>query len=423
MEKRTIGFIHIKNAFQTNEIKIRHSMQTPIHLQNSLPPKGSELSAGHLLSTLKSYQYSNAKAVLEAVDIQKSFAQTKVLEHINLDLKAGELVSFLGPSGCGKTTLLRIIAGLEQPDYGKIIKQDADITHLNTAKRKYGIVFQNYALFPNLTVAENIAFGLHKKLWTVVQIQTRITELLQLIELPDIAHKYPNQLSGGQQQRVALARAIAAKPDILLLDEPLSALDALVRLNLRQKIRAIQRQLNLPAIMVTHDQEEALSISDRVAVMNKGLIEQLDPPHNIYYQPQTRFVAQFIGTMNFMQATAISAHGLKIAAQYECDHLSMNFKAGEQLEIAFRPENAALVSKPLPCKGQFSLPVRILNMEFLGAKRRLICALKQDNPQAESIQLQIDIENQQLMHLADEMWLQIPIQALHVFDLQGRARC
>lgn len=423
MEKRTIGFIHIKNAFQTNEIKIRHSMQTPIHLQNSLPPKGSELSAGHLLSTLKSYQYSNAKAVLEAVDIQKSFAQTKVLEHINLDLKAGELVSFLGPSGCGKTTLLRIIAGLEQPDYGKIIKQDADITHLNTAKRKCGIVFQNYALFPNLTVAENIAFGLHKKLWTVVQIQTRITELLQLIELPDIAHKYPNQLSGGQQQRVALARAIAPKPDILLLDEPLSALDALVRLNLRQKIRAIQRQLNLPAIMVTHDQEEALSISDRVAVMNKGLIEQLDTPHNIYYQPQTRFVAQFIGTMNFMQATAISAHGLKIAAQYECDHLSMNFKAGEQLEIAFRPENAALVSKPLPCKGQFSLPVRILNMEFLGAKRRLFCALKQDNPQAESIQLQIDIENQQLMHLADEMWLQIPIQALHVFDLQGRARC
>lgn len=398
-------------------------MQIPTHLQNALPQKGSELSAGHLLSTLKSYQTANNKAVLEAVDIQKSFGQTKVLEHINLDLKAGEFVSFLGPSGCGKTTLLRIIAGLEQPDYGKIIKQDADITHLNTAKRKCGIVFQNYALFPNLTVAENIAFGLHKRQWTAVLIQSRIAELLQLIELPDIAHKYPNQLSGGQQQRVALARAIAPKPDILLLDEPLSALDALVRLNLRQKIRTIQRQLNLPAIMVTHDQEEALSISDRVAVMNKGLIEQLDTPHNIYYKPQTRFVAQFIGTMNFMQATAVSGHGLKIAEQYEFDHLSMSFKAGEQLEIAFRPENAVLVSDPIVCKGQFSLPVRILNMEFLGAKRRLFCELKQNNSQAEAVELQIDIENQQLMNLRDEMWLQIPVQALHIFDLQGRARC
>lgn len=398
-------------------------MQIPTHLQNALHQKGSELSAGHLLSSLKSYQKANNKAVLEAVDIQKSFGQTKVLEHINLDLKAGEFVSFLGPSGCGKTTLLRIIAGLEQPDYGKIIKQDADITHLNTAKRKCGIVFQNYALFPNLTVAENIAFGLHKRQWTAVLIQSRIAELLQLIELPDIAHKYPNQLSGGQQQRVALARAIAPKPDILLLDEPLSALDALVRLNLRQKIRTIQRQLNLPAIMVTHDQEEALSISDRVAVMNKGLIEQLDTPHNIYYKPQTRFVAQFIGTMNFMQATAVSGHGLKIAEQYEFDHLNMSFKAGEQLEIAFRPENAVLVSDPIVCKGQFSLPVRILNMEFLGAKRRLFCELKQNNSQAEAVELQIDIENQQLMNLRDEMWLQIPIQALHIFDLQGRARC
>lgn len=398
-------------------------MQIPIHLQNSLPKKGSELSAGHLLSTLKSYQIANSKAVLEAVDIQKSFAQTKVLEHINLDLKAGEFVSFLGPSGCGKTTLLRIIAGLEQPDYGKIIKQDVDITHLNTAKRKCGIVFQNYALFPNLTVAENIAFGLPKKLWTTAQIQIRVTELLQLIELPEIAHKYPNQLSGGQQQRVALARAIAPKPDILLLDEPLSALDALVRLNLRQKIRTIQRQLNLPAIMVTHDQEEALSISDRVAVMNKGLIEQLDTPHNIYYKPQTRFVAQFIGTMNFIQATAISVHGLKIAEQYELDHLNMNFKVGEHLEIAFRPENVELVHEPIMCKEQFSLAVRILNMEFLGAKRRLFCELKQDDLKTEPIPLQIDLENQRLMNLADEMWLQIPIQALHIFDLQGRARC
>ena len=399
-------------------------MQIPSHLNQTLARPGAETPAGHLLSTLKTYQAAVPKTVLEALDIQKSFAQTKVLEHINLDLKAGEFVSFLGPSGCGKTTLLRIIAGLEQPDYGRIIKQDADITNFSTAKRKCGLVFQNYALFPNLTAAENIAFGLHKKQWTPAQRQARVAELLQLIELPQIADKYPNQLSGGQQQRVALARALAPKPDILLLDEPLSALDALVRLNLRQKIRAIQRQLNLPAIMVTHDQEEALSISDRVAVMNKGVIEQLDTPHNIYYRPQTRFVAQFIGSMNFMQAAAVSERCLNIAGRYLLDCGAPKLQAGEQLEIAFRPENVKLALQADLASGQLNLPVQILNMEFLGAKRRLFCALNlQDQASAAQVRLQVDIENQQLPHLAEEMWLQVPFSALHIFDLQGWAKC
>ncbi len=404
-------------------------MQIPSHLQKNLTPQALQSSAGHLLSTLRTYQDKASKTVLEAIDIQKSFAQTRVLQHINLDLKAGEFVSFLGPSGCGKTTLLRIIAGLEQPDYGRVLKQNTDITQFNTAKRKCGIVFQNYALFPNLTVAENIAFGLHKKQWTLAEQQARVHELLQLIELPDIADKYPNQLSGGQQQRVALARAIAPKPDLLLLDEPLSALDALVRLKLRQKIRAIQRQLNLPAIMVTHDQEEALSISDRVAVMHQGVIEQLDTPHNIYYRPQTRFVAQFIGTMNFIPVRAIDKHHFRIAEQHvlhfnALDLEKMNLETGADFEIAFRPENIQLMPQADSSLAGLQLPIRILNMEFLGAKRRLFCELKLSAQQEKApALLQVDVDHQQLQHLTDEMWLHVPVTALHVFDQKGRARC
>lgn len=398
-------------------------MQIPSHLQNSLAGQTISSSAGHLLSTLRTYKSHESKVVLEAVDIQKSFGKTQVLEHINLDLKAGELVSFLGPSGCGKTTLLRIIAGLEQPDYGKVVKQEIDITHFNTAKRKCGIVFQNYALFPNLTVAENIAFGLHKKQWSKAETQARITELLELIELPHIANHYPNQLSGGQQQRVALARAIAPKPDLLLLDEPLSALDALVRLNLRQKIRHIQRQLNLPAIMVTHDQEEALSISDRVAVMNQGVIEQLDTPHNIYYQPQTRFVAQFIGTMNFIDVTAIEPHCLKIAQQYFVDFNRIKLNVGERFSLAFRPENIQLLPRLDQSLEGLQLPVRVLNMEFLGAKRRLFCELKTENQPETATLIQVDIDHQQLHSLSHDMWLHVASHTLHLFDERGHARC
>lgn len=397
-------------------------MQIPSHLQNSRTGQAMPNSAGHLLSTLRTFKMAESKTVLEVMDIQKSFGSSRVLEHINLDLKAGEFVSFLGPSGCGKTTLLRIIAGLEQPDYGKVIKQQVDITHFNTAKRKCGIVFQNYALFPNLTVAENIAFGLHKKHWSAQEIQFRINELLNLIELPNIAEKYPNQLSGGQQQRVALARAIAPNPDVLLLDEPLSALDALVRLNLRQKIRTIQCQLNLPAIMVTHDQEEALSISDRVAVMNNGVIEQLDTPHNIYYKPQTRFVAQFIGSMNFIQTVAVDTHCLKMNEQSFIEFQHLNFAQDEHYEIAFRPENVKLVAGNEPSTEYLNLAVRIVNTEFLGAKRRLFCVV-QNQDQADDNMLQVDVDHQHMAVVQDGMYLQVPIRDLHVFDSRGHARC
>ncbi|AXY60149.1 ABC transporter ATP-binding protein [Acinetobacter sp. WCHAc010052] len=397
-------------------------MQIPAHLKNRISDQ-NQTSAGHLITTLKTYSASSSASVLDVVDVRKSFGRTTVLEHINLDLKAGEFVSFLGPSGCGKTTLLRIIAGLEHPDYGRIVKHGQDISQQTTAKRKCGIVFQNYALFPNLTVTENIAFGLHKKQWTREQTEQRVDELLALIELSHCKFKYPDQLSGGQQQRVALARAIAPRPDILLLDEPLSALDALVRISLRQKIRNIQQQLNLPAIMVTHDQEEALSISDRIAVMNAGIIEQMDTPHNIYYRPQTRFVAQFIGSMNFMQAQAETRSQLRVDQDVICHVAAKTFENGHQFEIAFRPENAQLMSMDTEAsKDDLVFPVRLVSSEFLGAKRRVFCTgLLNQHDHKELIQ--VDIENHQAEQLSETMQIRVPVSALHIFDMQGRALC
>lgn len=407
-------------------------MQLSSHLNHSIGGQVGQHPVGHLLSTLSSYKSSKIEIVLEAIDIQKSFAKTQVLQHINLDVRAGELVSFLGPSGCGKTTLLRIIAGLEHADYGRIFKHNEDITQLSTAKRKCGIVFQNYALFPNLNVADNIAFGLDKKSWSSAQRQARVQELLQLIELPDTADKYPHQLSGGQQQRVALARALAAKPELLLLDEPLSALDALVRVNLRQKIRQIQSQLNLATIMVTHDQEEALSISDRIAVMNQGVIEQLDQPHNIYFKPQTRFVAEFIGTMNFIAGQAISKQQLELCGHYLLSLNHLAFTEAETVEIAFRPEQCQL-SAEAPCASEaLVIAVQIVTTEFLGAKRRVYCQMQHLEKQTQSLNIeqskpskliQVDIDQQLFPQMSQRMWLQVPLAAIHVFDQRGYAKC
>lgn len=399
-------------------------MQIPTSLQSSRQAQSQQNTAGHLLTTLKTYKYpDHHPAILEMIDIQKNFGQFKALDHINLDLKAGEFVSFLGPSGCGKTTLLRIIAGLENQDYGKIVKKGVDISLENAEKRGCGIVFQNYALFPNLTVEENIAFGLDKKIWNKVQRAERIQFLLDLISLPDIAKKYPNQLSGGQQQRVALARAIAPKPDLLLLDEPLSALDAQVRLNLRQKIRSIQTQFNLATIMVTHDQEEALSISDRVVVMNHGIIEQIDTPHNIYYKPQSKFVAQFIGTMNFLDAISHDSHQLTVFENTTIKVSASNVQMGQKYTVGFRPEAVEILSEKPQENDQFLLlPIQVISSEFLGAKRRIFSKLDLENSASTEI-LQIEIDQQNIQFLQDKMWIKVATNMLHVFDEQGHALC
>lgn len=235
-------------------------------------------------------------------NVTKTFGNVTALEDINVSINKGELVCLLGPSGCGKTTLLRIIAGLEEPDIGsQIIMDKKDITALSPAKRDFGIVFQSYALFPNLTCYKNVAYGLQNKKMSKTKIKERVMDSLKLVNLEHLHDRYPSQISGGQQQRIALARALSISPGFLLLDEPLSALDANVRDRLRIEIRNLQEDLGITTIMVTHDQEEALTMADRVVVMNNARIEQVGTPQDVYDAPASSFVASFIGTINEFQ--------------------------------------------------------------------------------------------------------------------------
>src|SRR5260221_2023835 len=238
--------------------------------------------------------------------VSKSFGSFQALKSISLDVYEGEFVCFLGPSGCGKTTLLRAIAGLDIQNSGRIEQGDRDISVLPPAQRDFGIVFQSYALFPNLSVGDNVGYGLVNTGKRKSDIQEQVTRLLELVGLQGQEKKYPAQLSGGQQQRVALARALAVEPGLLLLDEPLSALDARVRLHLREEICALQRRLGITTIMVTHDQEEALTMADLVVIMNQGGIEQVGTPEEIYTRPATRFVADFVGPMTAFSGQLIA---------------------------------------------------------------------------------------------------------------------
>jgi putative spermidine/putrescine transport system ATP-binding protein len=278
---------------------------------------------------------------LELENIRKVYGQTPVVHHFDLAVERGEFVSFLGPSGCGKTTTLRMIAGFEAPSAGTIRIDGRDVTDLRPNQRNVGMVFQSYALFPNLTVAENIAFGLKVAKRRADEIKARVAEMLALIKLPQHGGRYPYQLSGGQQQRVALARALANQPQVLLLDEPLSALDAKIRVSLREEIRSLQRELGITTIYVTHDQEEALSMSDRIVVMNEGRIEQVGAPFEIYNFPRTRFVASFVGTLNILKATMIDPEKGRIAIDGQevvASRGGRTGKAGDVHSVALRPE-------------------------------------------------------------------------------------
>jgi putative spermidine/putrescine transport system ATP-binding protein len=282
-------------------------------------------------------------AFLELVNVQKRFATFTAVESFNMNVNKGEFISFLGPSGCGKTTTLRMIAGFEQPTAGQILVDGRDLTPVPVNKRNIGMVFQSYALFPNMNVAGNIGFGLKIAGKPKNEIEERVKEMLGVIHMAEFAGRYPHQLSGGQQQRVALARALAIKPDMLLLDEPLSALDAKIRISLRQEIRAIQRQLGITTIYVTHDQEEALSISDRIVVMNKGRMEQVGTPLEIYNSPQTRFVAQFVGTLNLLTGTMADAQRIHIDRQpLHLDRPHPQRQTGSAVTIALRPESITM---------------------------------------------------------------------------------
>lgn len=282
---------------------------------------------------------------LELNDIRKLFGQTVAVERFQLKAERGEFISFLGPSGCGKTTTLRMIAGFERPSEGQIVIDGTDVTQTPPNRRNIGMVFQSYALFPNMTVAENIGFGLRVARRSPDEIRNRVGEMLHLIHMEAYERRYPYQLSGGQQQRVALARALAIRPQVLLLDEPLSALDAKIRVSLRQEIRAIQKQLGITAIYVTHDQEEALSLSDRIVVMSQGHVEQIGTPFEIYNFPRTRFVASFVGTLNLLNVQVldtskrhVSVDGQAITLNTSLEH----FQHGQTVSLALRPEIIAL---------------------------------------------------------------------------------
>jgi putative spermidine/putrescine transport system ATP-binding protein len=305
-----------------------------------------------------------ADPFLSIQSVKKSFGNVAVVKDFNLDVGAGEFVSFLGPSGCGKTTMLRIVAGFEEPSAGKVLIGGKDVTGLKPNQRNIGMVFQAYALFPNLTVAQNIGFGLKVAGVPKAEAQARIDEMLGIIKLPDFGDRYPYQLSGGQQQRIALARALAPKPKLLLLDEPLSALDAKVRISLREEIRSIQKKLGITTIFVTHDQEEALSMSDRIVVMNTGVVEQVGTPAEIYNRPSTVFVSTFVGQISKLAVTVAdpAAGTVRLGGQTFAVGRPLDFPAGSTVTLALRPEMIAVRSDaPVTLEGVVD------DVSFLGA--------------------------------------------------------
>ena len=310
--------------------------------------------------------------------LTKRFGSFTALDRIDLEIPAREFVCFLGPSGCGKTTLLRAIAGLDAQSEGRIWQAGREISSLPPAERDFGIVFQSYALFPNLSVRDNVGYGLRSRGQGRAAIDARVSELLDLVGLPESGRKYPSQLSGGQQQRVALARALATSPGLLLLDEPLSALDARVRARLRHEVKSLQRRLGITTIMVTHDQEEALTMADRIVVMNHGSIEQTGTPREIYGRPATPFVADFVGTMNFLagevaQSGTVLLDGRPVA----CETGAM--APGSSVQLCLRPEDVRVRGVDAGTPNCFE--VEILEMEFLGAFCRATLAIAQGSKQ------------------------------------------
>lgn len=311
-------------------------------------------------------------AYLSLNNVTKQFGDVVVVDNFNLEMEKGEFVSFLGPSGCGKTTTLRMVAGFEIPTSGTITLDGNDITNKAPNQRNVGMIFQAYALFPNMTVAQNIGFGLRIRKQDEREVTARVNEMLGLVNLEKHADKYPYQLSGGQQQRVSLARALAIRPDVLLLDEPLSALDAKIRVSLRAEIRAIQKRLGITAIFVTHDQEEALSISDRIVVMNVGEMEQVGSPFEIYNFPKTQFVANFVGSLNNADAEVIDpANGILAMDGVNFKTAEEDFsnrRKGDKVKISIRPERFSFAAEPMKDN---VVDCTVESITFLGAVVRI----------------------------------------------------
>jgi iron(III) transport system ATP-binding protein len=353
---------------------------------------------------------------LACTNVGKVFGAFTALTDINLTIAEGELVSFLGPSGCGKTTLLRAIAGLDPPTTGTITQAGRDITGLPPSDRDFGIVFQSYALFPNLTVNANVGYGLRGPQWPRAKLEARVAELLSTVGLPEHALKYPAQLSGGQQQRVALARALANQPGLLLLDEPLSALDAIVRLHLRAEIRALQKRLGVTTILVTHDQEEALSISDRIVVMSQGRIEQVGTPEEIYRTPHSAFVANFVGRAGSFLAQVDTNGMLRAGSVALRAGAAERLAPGSSAHAFIRPEDVRLGDAARTDPAAFAATVT--HVEFLGPFSRVSLdadgvRLDADIPQDELKRLNLGANPRQLVSISPDRVLAFTIARAH----------
>jgi putative spermidine/putrescine transport system ATP-binding protein len=352
-------------------------------------------------------------AFLTLNGVRKEFASSVAVEGFTLDVAEGEFVSFLGPSGCGKTTTLRMIAGFETPTHGRITLAGEDITYAKPNQRNVGMVFQSYALFPNMTVAHNVAFGLRVRKEEAAARDERVAQLLELIHLPDKGDAYPHQLSGGQQQRVALARALAIRPKVLLLDEPLSALDAKIRDELRYEIRRIQQELNITTIYVTHDQEEALALSDRVVVMSRGRIEQVGPPFEVYNNPATAFVASFVGQLNRLSAVVTnSATGTLRVGDSEVRTTSpVDAPGGSEVFLMLRPEELTLDDQ-----ADNVLTGKVDSVTFLGSIVRVQVAVNGGR-------LTADLFNERLLRLpvsGESTLISFPAHACWVMSRESR---
>lgn len=315
-----------------------------------------------------------SELVLQLKKINKYFGKTHVIKDVDIDFERGHFVTFLGPSGCGKTTLLRMVAGFYEPDEGEILLNGKRIEKIPPYGRNTAMVFQEYALFPHMNVFDNVSYGLRVKHKPKKEIETRVTEALELMQLKGMENRYPNQMSGGQQQRVAVARALVMNPDLLLLDEPLSNLDAKLRESVRVELRDIQKKMGLSTIYVTHDQSEALSMSDMIVVLKGGVVHQIGKPQEIYFEPKTPFVADFIGTTNLL-----SVKGNDNSSVLYSDTVIKTEKAvtpGTEYCLSIRPECIKLSKEEIP--GQVNIKVGIANRMFLGEKVRYFVKDGQD---------------------------------------------
>ena len=326
---------------------------------------------------------SNDRLVnLELRNIFKSFDDHEVIEDLSLAVYKGELCCLLGPSGCGKTTTLKMIAGLVEPNSGEVILSGNDITHMPVQRRNVGMVFQNYALFPHMNVYDNVAYGLRRRKLPKDEIDAKVAEGLRLVQLSEYGQRRIHELSGGQQQRVALSRALVIEPELLLLDVPLSNLDARLRADMRREIRRIQRALDITAIHVTHDQEEAMSIADRIVVMNLGVIEQIGSPREIYEEPATQFVADFIGRVNFIRCKAVEGEVQVLGKRYPL--AADEWAEGTELICSIRPERVGM-DRPSPSL----LPATVSDVTYYGSIVRYHVAV--ESREEESIELTVDL--------------------------------